>query len=209
MRYTKSLWFATRYWVDFLVKSAVLCSERNILVCDLRHEASELPIMECGPGEAAFGRMAELAGGRLGTVAPRPCRPNATPRVMPYGRHVVALLAVGGLVAPLFRRIILSPLALVLLFPFFLLFLILGFLAFNILFGYLLDSIRPPPHNALTTAARPLAFSTPAAWQAVLTRSQWSHKAPQTLPPLYPDADRKSTRLNSSHSGESRMPSSA
>ena len=192
MRYTKSLWFATRYWVKFLVKSAVLCSERNILVCDLRHEASELPIMECGE----VGQVAQLAGGRLGTAAPHPCRPNATPRVMPYGRHVVALLAVGGLVAPLFRRIILSPLALVLLFPFFLLFLILGFLAFNILFGYLLDSIRPPPHNALTTAARPLAFSTPAAWQAVLTRSQWSHKAPQTLPPLYPDAPVVSAAIN-------------
>ena len=29
------------------------------------------------------------------------------------------------------------------------------------------------------------------------------------IPPLTDDEDRKSTRLNSSHSGESRMPSSA
>ena len=29
------------------------------------------------------------------------------------------------------------------------------------------------------------------------------------VPMTYPDLDRKSTRLNSSHSGESRMPSSA
>ncbi|KAI1793120.1 PhoX domain-containing protein [Ganoderma leucocontextum] len=115
---------------------------------------------------------------------------------MPYGRHVVALLAVGGLVVPVFMRVVLSPVALVLLFPFFLLFLLLGFLAFNIVFGYVLDSIRPAPHNALTTAARPLAFSTPAAWQAVLTRSQWSHKAPQTLPPLYPDAPVVSAAIN-------------
>ena len=115
---------------------------------------------------------------------------------MPYGRHVVALLAVGGLIAPLFKRIVLSPIALVLLFPFVLLFLLLGFLAFNIVFACILDSIRPAPHNNLTNAARPLAFSTPAAWQAVLTRSQWSHKAPQTLPPLYPDAPVVSAAIN-------------
>nr|VWO98479.1 Glucanase (EC [Ganoderma boninense] len=115
---------------------------------------------------------------------------------MPYGRHVVALLAVLGLVAPVFRRLLLSPLALLLLCPFFVLFLIFAFLAFNLVLGYLLDSIRPAPHNALTTAARPLAFSTPAAWQAVLTRSQWSHKAPQTLPPLYPDAPVVSAAIN-------------
>ncbi|TBU49259.1 PhoX domain-containing protein [Dichomitus squalens] len=115
---------------------------------------------------------------------------------MPYGRHVVSLLIVGGLVVPIFKRIILSPVALALLFPFFLLSLVLGFLTVNLLFGYLLDSIRPAPRNALTTAARPLAFSTPAAWQAVLTRSQWSHKAPQSLPPLYPDAPVVSAAIN-------------
>ena len=112
------------------------------------------------------------------------------------GKNVVTLLVLGGLVIPLITRALFSPLALILLAPLFLLILVLGFFATNVALGYLLDSIRPAPRSALSTAARPLAFSTPAAWQAVLTRSQWSYKAPQSLPPLYPDAPVVSAAIN-------------
>ncbi|EIW64125.1 uncharacterized protein TRAVEDRAFT_158064 [Trametes versicolor FP-101664 SS1] len=114
----------------------------------------------------------------------------------PLGRHAIfALLAVGvGL--PVIKRILSSPFTLALLLPLFLLLVVVGFFVLNVALGYLLDSVRPAPTNALTTAARPLAFSTPAAWQAVLTRSQWSHKAPQSLPPLCADAPVVSAAIN-------------
>ncbi|KAI0756273.1 PXA domain-containing protein [Daedaleopsis nitida] len=115
---------------------------------------------------------------------------------MPSSRHVIIALALGGLVVPILQHAFSSPIILVLLLPFFLVLLVLGFLACNIALGYILDLTRPAPRNALTSAARPLAFSTPAAWQVVLTRSQWSHKAPQTLPPLYPDTPVVSAAIN-------------
>ncbi|TFY56091.1 hypothetical protein EVJ58_g7849 [Rhodofomes roseus] len=101
-----------------------------------------------------------------------------------------------GIALPTAARIASSPLALVLCLPFLLVLAVLGFLVLNVALGYLLDSSRPPVPNALPHAARPLAFSTPAAWQAVLTRSQWSHKAPQSLPPLCPDSPVISAALN-------------
>ncbi|OSD03327.1 hypothetical protein PYCCODRAFT_1434745 [Trametes coccinea BRFM310] len=114
----------------------------------------------------------------------------------PLGRHAIALFLAVGVGLPVLWRVLSSPLTIALLLPLFILVLILGFFALNIALGSLLDSIRPAPTNALTTAARPLAFSTPAAWQAVLTRSQWSYKAPQSLPPLYPDAPVASAAIN-------------
>jgi sorting nexin-25 len=39
-------------------------------------------------------------------------------------------------------------------------------------------------------------FTTPAAWQALLTKSQWSHKPPQSLPPLVPELPVVSSALN-------------
>ncbi|KAI0800642.1 PhoX domain-containing protein [Fomes fomentarius] len=115
---------------------------------------------------------------------------------MPSSRHVIILLAFSGLVVPVFKRALSSPIVLVLLLPLFLVFLLLAFFALNVGLGYILDLTRPAPRNALTSAARPLAFSTPAAWQAVLTRSQWSHKAPQSLPPIYPDTPVVSAAIN-------------
>lgn len=112
------------------------------------------------------------------------------------GRHVIIAVALGGLGVPVLKHAFSSPIILILLLPLFLVLLVLGFLACNIALGYILDLLRPAPRNALTSAARPLAFSTPAAWQAVLTRSQWSHKAPQTLPPLYPDTPVVSAAIN-------------
>ena len=112
------------------------------------------------------------------------------------GRNVLVLLVLGSIVVPVVKHALSSPISLVLLSPIFLLVVIFGFLALNVALAYVLDTIRPVPRNALPSAARPLAFSTPAAWQAVLTRSQWSHKAPQSLTPLYPAAPVVSAAIN-------------
>ncbi|KAI8990622.1 PXA domain-containing protein [Trametes punicea] len=114
----------------------------------------------------------------------------------PLGRHAVIVCLVVGVGLPVLKRLISSPVALALLLPLLILLVVFGFFALNVALGYLLDSMRPPPTNALITAARPLAFSTPAAWQAVLTRSQWSYKTPQSLPPLRPDAPVISAAIN-------------
>ena len=63
-------------------------------------------------------------------------------------------------------------------------------------FAHVLDAKRRNTRNALRTAARPFTFSTPAAWQAVLTRSQWSQSTSQALPPLIPDSPEVSAAIN-------------
>ncbi|KAI0640032.1 PXA domain-containing protein [Trametes polyzona] len=114
----------------------------------------------------------------------------------PIGRHAILAFLAAGVGLPLLKRVLSSPVTLALLLPLFVLSVVIGFFALNVVLGYVLDSMRPAPRNALTTAARPLAFSTPAAWQAVLTRSQWSYKAPQSLPPLCADAPVVSAAIN-------------
>lgn len=104
----------------------------------------------------------------------------------------VAFLAV---VFPVVARAFSSPIALILLSPVIILFVAFSCFIANILVGVALDK-KPVHRNALTYAARPLAFSTPAAWQAVLTRSNWSQKTPQSLSPLYPDLPVVSSTLN-------------
>jgi sorting nexin-25 len=104
----------------------------------------------------------------------------------------VAFLAV---VFPVVARAFSSPIYLILLSPVIILFVALSCFLANILVGIVLDK-QPAHRNALTHAARPLAFSTPAAWQAVLTRSNWSQKTPQSLSPLYPDLPVVSSTLN-------------
>lgn len=105
----------------------------------------------------------------------------------------VALLSVAF---PVILRIFLSPWTFVLVFPF-LLFVsgAAGFWSYVVLAHYT-STARPSRSRRLLEASRPLAFSTPAAWQAVLTRSQWSLKSPQNLPPLYPDYPLVSATVN-------------
>ncbi|KZT30778.1 PhoX domain-containing protein [Neolentinus lepideus HHB14362 ss-1] len=105
----------------------------------------------------------------------------------------VVLLAVGTVAV---ARILSSPLALVLLSPLVFLGIAASFLAFNVAAAYLLDWRRPKSTRSLLRSARPLAFSTPAAWQAVLTRSQWAYKSPQSLSPLLPQFPVVSTSIN-------------
>ncbi|OBZ79960.1 Sorting nexin-12 [Grifola frondosa] len=116
--------------------------------------------------------------------------------MLPSGKQTVLLAVFLGLVVPAIVRVVSSPVTIILLLPLLALLAAIGFLSSNIVLAYALDATRTPPRNALPTAARPLAFSTPAAWQAVLTRSQWSHKAPQSLPSLYPEFPILSSALN-------------
>src|SRR6266436_2550771 len=109
----------------------------------------------------------------------------------------VVIVGLVGVVLPIFIRVISSPLTLILISPFLLLFIAAACLVSNVLIGYFLDaSQRSSRRHALSAAARPLVFTTPAAWQALLTRSQWSHRPPQSLPPLAPDLPIVSSALN-------------
>ncbi|KAH8099766.1 PXA domain-containing protein [Cristinia sonorae] len=112
------------------------------------------------------------------------------------GWNVTFLVAFLGLLVSLTTKILSSPVLLILLLPLLFVLLALGFLFLNILLGYALDVSGTPVSNPLPLAARPLAFSTPAAWQAALTRSQWSHKSPQSLPPLVPESPAISAAVN-------------
>ncbi|KAA1468107.1 PhoX domain-containing protein [Dentipellis sp. KUC8613] len=108
----------------------------------------------------------------------------------------VVLVAAVAVFLPLALRIVSSPLILLLLSPLLLLLLLLLFLVAYVIIGHLLDTRRRPARRIVTNAARPLAFSTPAAWQAVLTRAQWSFKPPQSLPPIYPESPVISATVN-------------
>ncbi|KAF9225522.1 hypothetical protein BS17DRAFT_700551 [Gyrodon lividus] len=106
---------------------------------------------------------------------------------------VVGVLAVS---LPAVIRVVSSPVTLLILAPFFIILVAVSCLLSSISFAYALDSKVLARSNPLTRAARPLAFSTPAAWQAVLIRSQWSHKSPQSLPSLCPNMPVASSALN-------------
>lgn len=115
----------------------------------------------------------------------------------PISTQTVIIVGVLGVVLPVFIRVVSSPWTLLLISPFLLLSVAVGCLLSNIVLGYFLDARQRPPHrNPLTNAARPLAFTTPAAWQVLLTRSQWSHKQAQSQPSLCPELPIVSSALN-------------
>ncbi|CAK5280644.1 unnamed protein product [Mycena citricolor] len=114
----------------------------------------------------------------------------------PFSTQTVVFVAVLAVVLPAVFRIVSSPILLLLISPFVLLFLGLAFLALNVLVSHLLDSKSSGTRNNLPYAARPFVFSSPAAWQAVLTRSQWSQDSPQSFPPLVSNAPVVSGALN-------------
>lgn len=116
--------------------------------------------------------------------------------MQPFNLQVAILVSVVAVVLPTFLKVVSSPLTLLLVSPFILVSVAIGFLALNVILGCFLDTHRPRTPNPLPNVARPFAFSTPAAWQAVITRSQWSHKPPQSLSPLYPDSPVMSAALN-------------
>lgn len=100
------------------------------------------------------------------------------------------------MVIPAVVHILSSPITVLLLSPLILLFIAIAFFALNLVLAYVLDAYRQPIPNSSPVAGRPLAFSTPAAWQAVLTRSQWAHKSPNLLAPLCPESAAVSTAIN-------------
>lgn len=116
--------------------------------------------------------------------------------------QAVALVGALAISGPLLYSVF-SPWLLLLLSPLFILLLLLGFIAAAILIPHTLDQRSSRRHvskrgigSRRGQAGRPFAFSTPAAWQAVLTRSQWSYASPHTLPPLIPSSPAVSLSLN-------------
>jgi sorting nexin-25 len=102
-------------------------------------------------------------------------------------------------------RVLSSPLSLFFLSPVVVIFILLSFISLNVLLGLFLDHFRASdsrrsavrdPDSRLATAARPLRFTTPAAWQAVLIRSQWLATSPLDLPPLIASLPTLSGSLN-------------
>jgi len=114
----------------------------------------------------------------------------------PFSVRVVVLVGLLAVILPIISRLISSPFILLIISPLLLILLALGYLLLNLYLAWFLDTQRPTSPNYLQRAARPFSFSTPAAWQAVLTRSQWSQNTQKTLPPLYPDSKEVSDALN-------------
>jgi sorting nexin-25 len=113
-----------------------------------------------------------------------------------FSARIVIFVGILAIILPVISRVVSSPFALLIISPLFLFLFAVGYLLLNIYLGWILDARRSQPYNPLRQVAPPLAFSTPAAWQAVLTRSQWSQDTPNTLAPLAPDSPEVSVALN-------------
>ena len=113
-----------------------------------------------------------------------------------FSARVVIFVGILAIILPFISRVVSSPFALLVITPLFLFLFALGYLLLNIYLGWILDARRSRSYNPLRKAAPPLAFSTPAAWQAVLIRSQWSQNTQQSLAPLAPDSPEVSLALD-------------
>lgn len=111
--------------------------------------------------------------------------------------QAVALVAAVSFAGPLLWKLF-SPIVLILLAPLAAVSLLVAFIAANILLPHALDQklSRRKSRKRGGHAAQPFLFSTPAAWQAVLTRSQWSFTSPHSLPPLIPSSVPVSSSLS-------------
>ena len=113
-----------------------------------------------------------------------------------HSTQTVVVVGVLAVLLPIVTRIISSPLTLLFISPLLLILFAFAYLASNIFFGHFLDAKRSHSRKDIASASRPFAFSTPAAWQVVLTRSQWSQKAPQSFSPLHPESPAVSSEVN-------------
>jgi sorting nexin-25 len=113
-----------------------------------------------------------------------------------FSAQTVVFVAILAIVLPAIFRIVSNSFTLLLISPFVVGLLGVAFLVLNVLVSHLLDAKAPSARNNLHYAARPFVFSSPAAWQAVLTRSQWSQDSPQSFPPLVPNAPVLSGAIN-------------
>ncbi|KIL71534.1 hypothetical protein M378DRAFT_65168 [Amanita muscaria Koide BX008] len=111
-------------------------------------------------------------------------------------RTTVVLVGVLSVLLPFVFRIFASPWLLLVFSPLLLFSLLIAFFAFFVYLGHVLDSTRHLSRATLADVARPLAFSTPAAWQAITTRYQWSLNESPTYPPLLPPAPQLSKALD-------------
>lgn len=109
--------------------------------------------------------------------------------------NILVVLA-SFLVLPLFLSRLLSPWFGLILFPFLLLVLPFIYLGLTYLLAHYLDTRHPRPKPSLRTAAQPFTFSSPAAWEALKTRSQWDQASTQTYPHLYPESPAISQAVN-------------
>lgn len=110
--------------------------------------------------------------------------------------RAVVFVGVLAVILPVVSKLAASPLLLLIFSPVIFLFFVITFLGLTIFLGHHLDSKQQRARVHVHQAARPFAFSTPAAWQVVLTRSQWSQSMTQPLPPLYPQSHEISVALN-------------
>ena len=110
--------------------------------------------------------------------------------------HAAVAVAIIAILAPLFFRFLFSSWVLLLSVPFLLVAAsFTGFFSY-IYLGIWIDRKSRRTIEKKRTPARPFAFSTPAAWQVVLTRSKWTHKSPQNLPYLRPEYPSASAAVN-------------
>lgn len=113
-----------------------------------------------------------------------------------FVKHSWLFVGILAVIVPATVRILSSPLTLLMLSPLILVVVVVAFFVLNIVLAYVLDVYRNPLRSPPPVAGRPLAFSTPAAWQVVQTRSQWSTKPPQSLGPIYPESAIISAAVN-------------
>ena len=111
-------------------------------------------------------------------------------------KRIVVAVGFLAVVLPIVSRIFSSPFSLLLTFPPILSVFAVTYFLLYVYLGWYLDSQRKESPNYLQHAARPFYFSTPAAWEAVTTRSHWSQNTPQSFPALYPDYPQLSDILN-------------
>ncbi|KAL1742025.1 PXA domain-containing protein [Schizophyllum fasciatum] len=117
---------------------------------------------------------------------------------MNIGVQNVYAIGLALLVGTYLFRFVWNPVTLLALVPLVLVSGALSCIGGAIYYGHVLDARRRNARIRLRNAARPFTFSTPAAWQAVLTRSQWSQSTSQALPPLIPDSPEVSAAINES-----------
>jgi sorting nexin-25 len=108
---------------------------------------------------------------------------------------ILLTAAASVVVIPLGVWLLLRPLYYLAIFIGLLFAFVVVLVACNLVFGWLLDVYFPPPPRT-RRVDRSLSFSTPAAWHAALTRDQWSHTPPRSLPPLIPQHPSLSANLN-------------
>ena len=118
-------------------------------------------------------------------------------RTMPVARADLALSGVAlAVIIPIFFRLLASPWAIVLFtLPLVIAALCIGFFA-DAYLGLWIDRNLRQAHRTRRSPARPFTFSTPAAWEVVLTRSKWSRKSPQNLSYLRPEYPSASAAVN-------------